>query len=635
MPNKRQQTHSDFRTRRLAAYNPAIAILYAKLDMKAAKPVFAIRYALRPAKPEAHLYEVSCRIEHPDPAGQRLALPAWIPGSYLIRDFARHIVSISAEAGGAPVALTRIDKHTWQAAATNGKQALTLNYTVYAWDLSVRGAHLDPTHAFFNGTSVFLRVVGQEEAPCLIDLQPPKGKPYSGWRVATALTPAHKEKQAAEPHGFGLYAAASYDELIDHPVEMGTFTLTSFTACGVPHEIAITGRHDCTDNALKRLTADLKKICEWQIRFFGEPAPMKKYVFLVTTVGEGYGGLEHRASTALLCSRDDLPYAGMTGLPERYRTFLGLCSHEYFHTWNVKRIKPAAFTPYNLDRENYTTLLWAFEGFTSYYDDLALLRSGVISEKDWLELTAKTIDNVLRAPGRLKQSLADSSFDAWSKYYRPDENTPNAVVSYYAKGALVALALDLTLRAGTAGRRSGHISLDEVMRALWQRHGQTGLGVGDDDIRKVAEALSGLRLKRFFNEAVNGTRDLPLEKLLKPFGITLRREAASNTPSLGVKTVTDGSDLKLSVVYADGAAQHAGLSAGDVLVAIDGIRITPASFERQLGRHRAGDTVELLAFRRDELMRFSVSLTAAATDTTQLKTGAAGNALRKQWLGKS
>jgi predicted metalloprotease with PDZ domain len=595
-----------------------------------------IRYTLCPTQPEAHLYEVTCRVEHPDPAGQRFALPAWIPGSYLIRDFARHIVSIRAEAGGKAVALSKIDKHTWQTEALKEKQALTLTYTVYAWDLSVRGAHLDQTHAFFNGTSVFLRVLGQEESPCLVDLQPPKGKPYANWQVATALAPATHEKKCAKPHGFGHYAAANYDELIDHPVEMGTFTLASFKACGVPHEIAITGRHDCDSSALKRLAADLKKICEWQIRFFGEPAPMKKYVFLVTAVGDGYGGLEHRASTALLCSRDDLPHAGMKGLPERYRTFLGLCSHEYFHTWNVKRIKPAALTPYDLDRENYTTLLWAFEGFTSYYDDLALLKSGVISEQDWLELTAKNIDNVLRGPGRLNQSLADSSFDAWSKFYRPDENTPNAVVSYYAKGALVALALDLTLRAGTTGKRSGHrigpVSLDDVMRALWQRYGQTGIGVGEDDIRKIAEELSGLKLKRFFAEAIHGTSDLPLQKLLKPFGITLTREASSEVPSLGAKTGNEGNEVKLATVYTGGPAQAAGLAAGDVLVAIDGLRVTAGTLERLLARHRAGDYVELHAFRRDELMRFSVQLAAAAPDTTRLAASAQKNALRKAWL---
>lgn len=594
--------------------------------MKSAAP--SIRYTIRPADPAAHLYEVSCRVETPDPAGQRFALPAWIPGSYLIRDFARHIVSISAEAGGKPVALNKIDKHTWQAEALKGKQALTVTCTVYAWDLSVRGAHLDQTHAFFNGTSVFLRVLGQEESPCLVDLQPPKGKPYAGWRVATALAPATREKKSAKPLGFGLYAAANYDELIDHPVEMGTFTLATFKACGVPHEIAITGRHDCD---LERLTADLKKICEWQIRFFGEPAPMKKYVFLVTAVGDGYGGLEHRASTALLCSRDDLPYAGMKGLPDRYRTFLGLCSHEYFHTWNVKRIKPAAFTPYDLDRENYTTLLWAFEGFTSYYDDLALLRSGVISEKDWLELTAKNLDNVLRGPGRMNQSLADSSFDAWSKYYRPDENTPNAVVSYYGKGALVALALDLTLRAGTAGKRGGHVSLDDVMRALWQRHGQTGIGVGPEDIRKIAEALSGLKLKRFFDEAVHGTEDLPLARLLKPFGIALKNEAPGNTPGLGAKTNTEGGEVRLATVYTGSAAQQAGLSAGDALVAIDGLRVTPTTLDRLLLRKQAGDRVTVHAFRRDELLSVTLRLDPPTVGTSRLEPGGS-NALRKAWL---
>ena len=379
-----------------------------------------IHYAVLPAHPAAHRFEVRCVVDTPDPAGQRFALPAWIPGSYLVRDFARNIVSIRAESGGKPVALEKTDKHTWRAAPLKQPAALTVVIEVYAWDLSVRGAHFDETHAFFNGTSTFLRVIGQEDAPCLVDIQPPEGERYKDWRVATAMTPVQAggdRRGKAKRHGFGLYCAENYDELIDHPVEMGRFSHATFEACGVPHEIVITGRHDCD---MSRLCRDLKRICEWQIRFFGEPAPMSRYVFLVTAVGSGYGGLEHRASTALLCSRNDLPYAGMSGLPEGYRTFLGLCSHEYFHTWNVKRIKPAAFTPYDLERENYTTLLWAFEGFTSYYDDLALLRSGAIELKDWLELMAKTISNVLRTPGRLKQSLAESSFDAWSKFYRPE-----------------------------------------------------------------------------------------------------------------------------------------------------------------------------------------------------------------------
>ncbi len=588
-----------------------------------------VHYRIRPTHPAAHRFEVVCTVADPDPAGQRFALPAWIPGSYLIRDFARHIIAIRAETRGKtgvnPVRLDKIDKHTWRAAPLKSGQSLSVVYEVYAWDLSVRGAHLDQTHAFFNGTSVFLRVLGRESSPCLVDIQPPDGREFKGWRIATAMEPATGEKGCAKTHGFGLYRAADYDELIDHPVEMGNFALAAFTACGVPHEIAITGRHDCD---LARLTSDLKRICEWQIRFFGEPAPMARYVFLATAVGDGYGGLEHRASTALLCSRNDLPWLGMAGLPESYRSFLGLCSHEYFHTWNVKRIKPSAFVPYDLDRENYTTQLWAFEGITSYYDDLALLRSGAIGLKDWLELAGKTISNVHRAPGRLRQSLAESSFDAWSKFYRPDENTPNAVVSYYAKGALAALALDLTLRSETKGR----VSLDDVMRELWQRFGKTGEGVGDDDIRLIAEELSGRSLKRFFTDAIHGTHDLPLKKLLAPFGIALTWEAAK-TPSLGVRTQSDGNELRIATVYDGSPAQQSGISAGDTLLAINGLRVTPSSVDKQLGRFRPGETVEIHAFRRDELMRFSVPLAPPPADTAKLAADKAPNALRRNWLG--
>ncbi len=569
-----------------------------------------IRYSLRPANPAAHRFEVTCTVDTPDPSGQRFALPAWIPGSYLIRDFARNITAIRAESCGKKVRLAKINKHTWQAAPLKHAGPLTVTCEVYAWDLSVRGAHLDETHAFFNGTSVFLSVLGQENAPCLVDIQPPEGSAFKDWRIATALEPAHGEKRCAKLHGFGFYRAANYDELIDHPVEMGRFTLASFEACGVTHEIAITGQHDCD---MDRLVADLKRVCEWQIRFFGEPAPMPHYSFLVTAVGDGYGGLEHRASTALLCSRNDLPHKGMTIMAEGYRTFLGLCSHEYFHTWNVKRIKPAAFVPYDLSRENHTTLLWAFEGITSYYDDLALLRSGVIELKDWLELTAKAFSAVQRTPGRLKQSLAESSFDAWSKFYRPDENTPNAVVSYYAKGALVALALDLTLRHQTNGKTS----LDDVMLALWRRHGQTGVGVGENDVKLIAEELSGLNLKRFFADTVHGTGELPLKSLLARFGIKLEWEKTT-VPSLGIKSSGEGNDVKLATVYDGGAAQAAGLSAGDLLLAIDSLRITPASIDKQLSRHQPGDTIKVHAFRRDELMSFNVKLDPPTADTAKL-----------------
>ncbi len=590
-------------------------------------PPSPVRYAITPRNPDAHIFEVSCTVADPDAEGQRFALPAWIPGSYLIREFARHVVAISARANGQTVPLRKLDKHTWQAPPVSGPVTVTME--VYAWDLSVRGAHLDRSHGFFNGPAVFLRALGREERPCLVDIRPPEGEVHGPWQVATTLPVARGSRGAARPWGFGLYRAADYDELIDHPVEMGRFARASFRAGGVPHDIVITGRQDCD---LVRLTRDLKRICQWHMGLFGGPAPMERYLFLVTAVGEGYGGLEHRASTALLCSRDSLPAAGMDKPSEAYIGFLGLCSHEYFHTWNVKRIKPAAFIPYDLERENYTQLLWAFEGFTSYYDDLALVRSGVIEPQDYLDLLAKTISNVWRTPGRLRQSLAESSFDAWIKYYRQDENSPNAIVSYYVKGALVACALDLLLRSETRGRAS----LDQVMQRLWREHGMTGRGVEEDDIRRIAEEVGGLRLARFFREAVHGTSDLPMERLLARFGVTLKRQAADKTPSLGVRTKAEGADLKLITVFDQGPAQQAGLAAGDVLVAVDGLRVAAGNLDKLLARRRAGDRVTLHAFRRDELLVTEALLAPAPAHECKLtaadKPTAAVRKLRDAWL---
>ncbi len=270
-----------------------------------------IRYDLILHDPAAHLLAVSMTLATPAPEGQLFLLPAWIPGSYMIREFARNIVRIRAECGGKELALTKLDKHSWQAEPCAG--ALTLHYEVYAWDLSVRTAHLDQTHAFFNGTSVFLRAAGQEDAPHVVELRRPAGAPYKNWRVATALP-----ELDAKRYGFGSYIAADYDELIDHPVEIGEFALATFKAHGVPHDVVITGRVPQLDMA--RLCADLKKICEAQIALF-EPytrqAPMARYVFLTLAVGDGYGGLEHRASTALICSRADLPVSGRPGHERR------------------------------------------------------------------------------------------------------------------------------------------------------------------------------------------------------------------------------------------------------------------------------------------------------------------------------
>ncbi len=604
-----------------------------------------IRYTIVPARPEAHLYRVTCTVEDPDPSGQRFALPAWIPGSYMIREFARHVVSIRAESRGRPVAIGKLDKHTWRAQPVAGP--LTVSCEVYAWELSVRGAHLDATHAFFNGACVFPRALGQENAQCVLEILPSRDPRHRNWRVATSMA-----RKGARPYGFGTYAAADYDELIDHPVEMGEFSLASFRACGVPHDLVVTGRHRAD---MERLRRDLKRLCEYHIRFWNEsptsrlsggPAPMKRYVFLVTAVGEGYGGLEHRASAALLCSRDDLPREREAEVSERYRTFLGLCSHEYFHAWNVKRIKPAAFVPYDLDRESYTTLLWAFEGITSYYDDLGLVRCGLIGKKDYLELLGSSITAYLRTPGRAKQSLAESSFDAWIKYYRQDENSPNAAVSYYGKGSLVALCLDLTIREKTRGKKS----LDDLMRALWLRHGRAGIGVDEDGIERLAGEVTGLDLRRYFDEWLRSTRELPLRALLAAHGVDMelrsaesssdkggKRARSKNTSGLamlGIRARAENGDTAVTHVLEGGAAQEAGVAAGDVIVAVEGLRPGQAGLDSVLAKRRAGERLTIHAFRRDELMSFEVRLKRAEADTCVLaeSPGARGRLLER-WLG--
>ncbi len=595
-----------------------------------------IRYRIEPIDPPAHLFEVACTIPDPDPMGQTVSLPSWAPGSYLIRDFARHVVALSAHGPGGPVRAIKRDKATWRCDPVAGP--LTIVCRIYAWDLSVRAAYLDSRRGYFNGASVFLLVHGQEHRPCAVDIAPPT-RAIGGWRVATAMP-----RDGATPRGFGGYRAADYHELIDHPVETGDFVLATFTACGVPHEVALTGRHRAD---VDRLCRDLRIVCERHIRLFGEPAPFDRYVFLVTAVGDGYGGLEHRASTSLLCSRHDLPVPHEPEVSDRYRTFLALASHEYFHAWNVKRITPQAFMPYDLGRETYTRLLWAMEGITSYYDALALVRTKLITPASYLEMMGQTITRVLRGSGRLKQTVEESSFDAWIKFYKPDENTPNAVVSYYAKGALVAWALDLTIRRET----DNAWSLDDVMRALWDRHGKTGVGVPEDGVERVAEEVSGVDLRAFFDHALRSTADLPLAELLAAFGIDLALRAAESEqdkggkPSakprpvrstLGVKLVDGGPDATLGTVFDGGAAHAAGLAAGDAIIAIDGLRVTRGNLDTVVGSYPPGATITVQAFRRDELMACAVTLNAAPADTCYLtlrdRVDDATRSRRSAWL---
>ena len=573
----------------------------------------AHHYRLEPHDLAGHRLRVSLTIVEPDPSGQDVSLPAWIPGSYLIRDFSRHIETLRARRGTRRIALAKRDNHTWHIPA--GVGSVTLDYVVYCWDLSVRGAHVDPTHAFFNGTSVFLRVHGQENRPHLLDLVAPKGMP--DWKVYTSLPP-DQGRGAAREHGFGRYIAPDYDALIDHPVEMGRAQAISFVAHGATHELVFTGASERID--LARIAADVKRICEAQIAFF-EPrskrAPFldsaRKYVFMTQVTPNGYGGLEHRASTPLVATRRDLPARGESGMSDGYRTFLGLVSHEYFHTWHVKRIKPAAFVPYDLTQPNLTRLLWVFEGFTSYYDDLFLLRSGLIAETDYLGLLGKTILGVGQTPGRLKQSVGDSSFDAWTRYYKQDENAGNAIVSYYTKGSLVALCLDLLIRQRSSNTRS----LDDVMRLLWTRYGRDFYrgkprGVEEDAMAEIVQTATGIDLRSELKTFVDGTTDLPIETLLAQAGFELRAQPALLPVSLDARLRAADGAMAVATVREQGAAHRAGLATGDLIVAIDGWKVeTQAGLDALLAGRSAGATIAVHSFRLDALMSFEVRLNAA------------------------
>ncbi|NVK22686.1 MAG: M61 family metallopeptidase [Kangiellaceae bacterium] len=587
-----------------------------------------INYHIQAINPNAHLFQVELFIEQPCTHGQKIYLPNWIPGSYMIRDFSKHIQWLKAESlSGESLRIEKLDKSSWQLEPCN--DSIKVIYQVYAWDLSVRGAHLDQTHGFFNGTSVFLAVAGQEDDVCQVEIVKPSGKEYQDWRVATGL----QLVDGTQEFGFGTYTAQNYDELIDCPVEMADFTVISFEACNIPHYMVLTGRHQCDE---QRLKGDLIKICEHHLNFFGLPAPMDRYVFMTYVLGNGFGGLEHRNSTALHCSREDLPLKtdDPTKVKKSYQQFLDLCSHEYFHTWNVKRIKPKAFIPYDTSQESYTELLWAFEGITSYYDSLALVQSGVLDAKDYLHRLAKSLTSVERSKGRYVQPVTDSSFDAWTKYYKQDENAPNSVISYYTKGAQIALCLDLMIRSETDGEKS----LQNIMQQLWDNHGKVNIGVENNTIQNLVYALVGADKKpvfeAFFDQALYSTDDFNVTACLERFGVKLEtgtRKSISDRggfiseplensikSSLAIEYSSKVTGILVKNVYLNGAASKAGISAGDHLIAINGLKVNHSDFEQRMSEFAVGQRLEIVGFRRDELMIFQVELEAAEKDTVYL-----------------
>ena len=569
-----------------------------------------ITYTLTP-DPKAHQWHITLKFQNPSDSSAVLKLPNWVPGSYLIRDFSRHIITISAECDGQPAALSQTAKNIWQTSPKSGHWVI--RYTAYAFDLSVRGSFLDTNRGFFDGSCLFFSIEGRlKDTHSLSFNDLPKE-----WRIATSMPTT----------GSNTFQTASYHDLIDHPVELGNIEFLDFETGGIPHRIALSGHYPDFDR--DRLVSDIRKICETELSMFPSPASFTHYLFLLHVGDNIYGGLEHISSTALLADRHSLPPHGMTDANDAYTQLLGLFSHEYFHAWNVKSIKPAAFAPYDLDRENYTEQLWAFEGITSYYDDLFLARSRTIAPEAYLRLLAQSITRVQQTKGRLKQSLVESSFTAWNKFYKQDENSPNAIVSYYQKGALAALCLDLAIRSKSNGRHT----LDSVMQQHYRDWLATRQGIPEKQWQARCQAFTGLDLEDFFQTTLYTTTDLPLAELLATIGIGLQWQAQprghggaflseppTETPApasdFGARFKQNSDHATLTHVFNGGSAENAALCPQDKIIAIDGYACTDLA--AQWAQLPIGTTARIHYFRTGILYVADITVQAAEADTAVL-----------------
>ncbi|HMP42093.1 MAG TPA: PDZ domain-containing protein [Roseiflexaceae bacterium] len=555
-----------------------------------------IQYTIGMPQPHSHLFHVVIELEHSGNTPLDVALPVWTPGSYLVRDYARHVQQFSAAAGTTPLPWEKLDKTTWRI-TTGTATRITIRYLVYAFELSVRTSHLDATHGYFNPATLCMYLPGRTAETHHVRIETP-----ADWHVTTGLA------QVGE-----WFVADDYDHLVDSPFECGTHRLFHFQVDGIPHEIAIWGHgNEDTD----RIVSDTRRIVETTRDMFGG-LPYTRYVFIIHLTDGGYGGLEHRNSVTNIFDRWGFR-------PEHaYERFLGLTSHEFYHVWNVKRIRPAPLGPFDYRGENYTRELWVMEGVTSYYDDLILLRAGLITAERYRAILADNILKLQAQPGRQLQSLAQSSFDTWIKFYRPDENSDNSSISYYLKGGLVALLLDLEIRSRTAGARS----LDDVMRAMLHRYPAEGPGFAEGHgFRDIVEATVGevdeqvADFGDFFAGYVGGTAELDYAGALAYVGI-VPQWSGGGTAWHGMRLKSEHGKLKVALVRADGPAYQAGIYAGDELVALDGIRIDEARLAARIGERKPADRVRLTLFRRDDLLDVELTLAEAPADRLDLVVG--------------
>ncbi|MDH6061364.1 M61 family metallopeptidase [Chrysosporum bergii ANA360D] len=539
-----------------------------------------IHYLVAMPQPETHLFEVTLQLINYSSTTVDLKMPVWTPGSYLVREYAKNLQHFGAFVGDKPLPWQKISKNHWRI-NTKGASELTVSYQIFANELTVRTNHLDTSHGYFNGAAMFFRIPGWESIPIQITVIPP----YPNWRVTTSLPPIGDHVNS--------FSAADFDTLVDSPFEIGTHQSYYFEVLGKPHELAVWGEGNLES---QRAIADIRKIVEVEAQMFGG-LPYERYLFILHLLGQAYGGLEHKNCCSLIYQR----FGFRT--QDKYERFIQLVAHEFFHLWNVKRIRPKGLEVFDYDQENYTSCLWFCEGTTSYYDLLIPLRAGIYDAKSYLNHLSKEISRFLTTPGRKVQPLGDSSFDAWIKLYRPDANSNNSQMSYYLKGEMVSLLLDLLIRARSNNQRS----LDDVMRQMWRKFGQAEIGYTPEQLQEVIESVAGVDLTDFLKRYINSTEELPFNHYLEPFGLHLVPEREEE-PYLGIKLKTEHGREVVKFVETDSPAQLAGIDAGDELLAIEGIRLTGHHLSDRLKDYQPQDTIEITVFHHDELRNYSVTL---------------------------
>jgi predicted metalloprotease with PDZ domain len=548
-----------------------------------------IRYRVSFDEAPAHYLDVTMEVPTGGAAEIDLMMAVWTPGSYLVREFSRHVEGLTATGpAGEALAVRKSRKNRWRV-STGGADPLRVHYKLYAAELTVRTSWVSDDLAILNGAPTFITVAGALDRPHEVSLVLP-----DHWRdVVTALPP--------HPDGaLHRFLAPDYDTLVDSPIVIGAATVERFAVDGVPHRLAFLGDTGAWD--APRAASDVRRLVEAQ-RDLWRGLPYRSYLFIVVLMDGARGGLEHLDSTLILSS----PWAMRRR--SDYLSWLGLVSHELFHAWNVKRLRPAELGPFDYENEVYTESLWVAEGLTSYYDDLLLVRAGLMKQDEYLALLSDQIRGSETRPGRLVQPLAQSSFDAWIKYYRPDENSANSSVNYYGKGAVVGFLLDAAIRGATEGRRS----LDDVMRLAYQRYAGER-GYTPEEIRGVLAEIAGRPLDALWRAAVEEAGPLDLEPALDHFGLRFKAApGGGDEPAgyLGVETRDHGGRLRVSRVVRGGPGFSAGLQADDEIIAIDDRRVSAGGLEARLVRHRPGERVEILLSRWERLRRIPVVLGAA------------------------